>query len=107
MYYDFTVGNNAYKLRLNTRNIIELEKQLGGNPLSIFGTGERIPTITEMVLILHYSLQNLQHNITLMDSYNIFDKYIEDGNTATEFIKVIIEVYKVSGIIKEDTEQKN
>lgn len=56
MYVDFNAGNKAYKLRLNTRNTVALEKQLGCNPLAIFGDGESIPTITVMVTILHASL---------------------------------------------------
>ena len=51
-YLDFTPGNKDYKLRLNTRNIVALEKQLGANPLSIFGDGDKLPTITQMVNIL-------------------------------------------------------
>lgn len=107
MYYEFNAGDRVYKLRLNTRNLIELEKKLGGNPLSIFGKGDRIPTITEMVNILHCSLQQFEHNITLIDAYGIFDKYLEDGNSSTDFISVIVEIYKVSGIIKDEAEEKN
>jgi hypothetical protein len=102
MYYEFNVGNETYKLRLNTRNLITLEKQIGCNPLSIFGNGDTIPTISTMVTILHTSLQQYHHNIKLDDAYEIFDKYLED-NTATDFIPVIIEIYKVSGIIKAET----
>lgn len=57
VYVDFTAGNKDYKLRLNTRNTVALEKALGCNPLAIFGNGEEIPTITTMVNILFYSLQ--------------------------------------------------
>ena len=103
MYYDFEAGNKTYKLRLNTRNIVSLEKALGTNPLGIFGTGERIPTVTEMVNVLHYALQPFNHGITLNDAYDIFDAYITNGNTATDFINVIVEVYKASGIIKGDS----
>ena len=46
LYYDFEAGNKAYKLRLNTRNIVGLEKVLGCNPLGIFGNGETLPTIS-------------------------------------------------------------
>ena len=35
MYVDFAAGNKNYKLRLNTRNLVMLEKQLGCNPLAI------------------------------------------------------------------------
>ena len=107
VYVDFTAGNKDYKLRLNTRNTVALEKSLGCNPLSIFGNGDKLPTITEMVTILYYSLQQLNHGISLEDAYNIFDSYLEDGNGATNFITVILDVYKVSGIIKESGTEKN
>ena len=104
MYFDFEAGNKAYKLRLNTRNIVALEKHLGCNPLAIFGAGDRIPTVTEMVNILHQSLTQLNHNITLNDAYEIFDNYLADGHAATDFIPIIIEIYKVSGLISNTEE---
>ena len=102
MYYEFTAGSKDYKLRLNTRAIVLLEKQLGCNPLGIFGNGDTIPTITTMVAILHASLQQYQHNIDMNEAYNIFDAWLNDNHAATDFIQVIIELYKVSGIIKTD-----
>lgn len=109
MYVDFSAGGKDYKLRLSTRNTVALEKQLGMNPLAIFGNGDTLPTVTTMVQILNASLQQYQHGITLSDAYDIFDSYLADGNTATDFIPVIIEVYKVSGLIKRDDkeEEKN
>lgn len=110
MYKEFTVGNKEYKLRLNTRNTINLEKQLGCNPLAIFGDGENIPTVTTMVQVLYASLVQYNHGVTLNDAYDIFDEYLADGHTVTDFISVIIDIYKVSGIIKNDEvdgEEKN
>ncbi len=107
VYIDFTADNKDYKLRLNTRNIVALEKSLGCNPIAIFGNGDTIPTVTTMVTILYHSLQQLNHSISLEDAYNIFDSYIADGNGATDFINVILEIYKVSGIIKESGTVKN
>ena len=101
LYYDFEAGNKAYKLRINTRNTVMLEKLLGCNPLGIFGNGDTLPKITDMVSILFASLQQYHHGITMDDAYNIFDDYVADGNSATDFINVILDVYKVSGIIKE------
>lgn len=105
MYVDFTAGNKDYKLRLNVRNTVMLEKQLGCNPLAIFGDGNTIPTITTMVNVLWASLQQYHHGISLNDAYEIFDAYLEDGNTAVDFIQVIVELYKVSGLIKADSEK--
>lgn len=108
LYVDFEAGNKSYKLRLNTRNVVMLEKQLGMNPLSIFGDGDKLPTITEMVNILYCSLIQYNHGISLNDAYDIFDSWLADGNSATDFIPVILEIYKASGLIKgSEVEEKN
>lgn len=106
MYVDFAAGNKDYKLRLSTRNTVALEKQLGCNPLSIFGEGDKLPTVTQMVNILYASLQQYNHGISLNDAYDIFDAYLEE-HSATDFIPVILEIYKVSGLIKTDNTEKN
>lgn len=110
MYVDFTAGNKQYKLRLNTRNTIALEEKLGCNPLGIFGNGDNLPHVSVMVQILHASLQQFHHGITVRDAEDIFDNYLEE-NTMTDFIAVIVEIYKASGLIKvdevEDEEAKN
>ena len=106
LYTDFHAGNKDYKLRLSIRNTVALEKMLGCNPLMIFGNGDRMPTITEMTTILHFSLQQYHHNLTMTDSQDIFEEWLNDGNAITDFVAVIIEIYKVSGIIKNE-EEKN
>ena len=105
MYTEFTAGNKDYRLRLNTRAIVALEKQLGCNPLSIFGDGDTLPSITTMVAVLHASLQPFNHGISLNDACDIFDDYLLD-HQMTDFLQVIIDIYKVSGLIK-DAEVKN
>lgn len=107
-YVDFEAGNKSYKLRLNTRNVVALEKQLGCNPLSIFGDGETIPPVAQMVAILHSSLQQLNHGISYNDALDIFDEYLADGNQMTDFITVIVDIFKASGLIKNDeVDEKN
>ncbi len=106
-YINFEVGSNSYKLRLSTRNIVLLEKQLGCNPLSIFGiAGDTIPTITTMVAVLHASLQQYNHGITMNDAYDIFDEYLAAGNATTDFIPVILDIYKASGIVPKDNKEE-
>ena len=108
LYTDFTAGGNNYQLRLNTRNVVMLERALGKNPLAIFGNGDILPTVTDMVNVLYASLQQLQHGITLDKAYDIFDAYLADGHNSTDFIAVIIEIYKVSGLIANEEEaEKN
>lgn len=100
MYYEFEAGNKVYRLRLSTRNVVGLEKQLGCNPLAIFGDGSTIPTVSAMVQILYASMQQYNHGVGLEEAYTIFDNYLDDGHSVTDFIGVILEIYKVSGIIK-------
>lgn len=105
MYIDFSAGNKEYKLRLNIRAIASLEKAIGCNPLSIFGNGSTIPTVTTMVNVLHASLQQYHHGVTLNDAFDIFEKYIEDGHMPTDFIETIVEIYKASGLMKQDSDE--
>ena len=105
-FINFEVGNNTYKLRLNTRAIVLLEKQLGCNPLNIFGaTYDTIPTITVMVSILHAALQQYHHSISLNDAYDVFDEWVGEGHATTDFIPVIMDIYKASGIIPKDSKE--
>ena len=106
-FINFEVGNNTYKLRLNTRAIVLLEKQLGCNPLNIFGaTYDVIPTITVMVTILHASLQQYNHGINITDAYDLFDEWLADGHATTDFIPVIMDIYKASGIVPKDAKEE-
>lgn len=105
-YVEFSTGKNEYKLRLSTRAIVALEKQIGCNPLMIFGAGDTVPTVTTMVYILHAAAQQLHHNITVNEAFDIFDEWLADGHAMTDFIPVILDIYRVSGLInKEDTEK--
>lgn len=104
LYLDFKVNETDYKLRLNTRAIVALEKNLGKNPLSIFVEAEKgnLPQITEMVTILHAALQPYHNNINLNKTYDLFDEWLAAGNIASDFISVILELYKLAGLIKNE-----
>jgi hypothetical protein len=106
IYVDFTAGNEEYKLRLNTRQTIALEKLLGCNPLGIFKDDGTLPTVEQMVCVLYASLQQLNHGITKEKAMDIFDAYLDDGHTAIEFFAVIVEIYKASGLIPADTKEQ-
>ena len=107
LYVDFNAGGKDYRLRLTTRDIVSLEKRIGCNPLAIFGDGDTLPTITTMVAILHASLQTYEHGLTLDDAYKVFDAWLADGHTMTDFIQVIVDIYKASGLIQDDRSEKN
>lgn len=101
LFTELEIDNKVYKLRLDTRSVITLEKQLGCNPLAIFGDGETIPPLTTMVYILYAALQPLNHGISLNETYDIFDKYLEE-HALTDFLPVIVDIYKASGLIRDE-----
>lgn len=106
---DFIVGDKTYQLSLTTRSVVQLERQLGCNPISIFLDGEeaRIPSVTEMVNVLHAALQRFNHGIDMNNAYTIFDNYLDEGHTITDFIPIIVDLYKVSGLMPKDEDPKN
>lgn len=108
LYTELTIKDRTYKLRLATRNIVALEKAIGCNPLSIFADGAEIPSVTTMVQILFHSLQKYEHGIGLEDAFGIFDAYL-DEHSMTDFISVILDIYKVSGIMRDGSgeDEKN
>ena len=109
-YISFETGNNVYKLRLNTRNIILLEKKLGGNPLLSFTkylANEELPPMEMMIDIFHASLLAYQSDMTIEKAYDIFDEWLDEGHMVAEFIGIIIEIYQHSGLIQKELAEKN
>ena len=101
MFAELRIGNEEYRLRLNTRASISLEKTLGKSPLAVFmelDNGE-MPKLSDMLAILHACLQPYNHGITLDKTYDLFDRYVENGNTLFDLIPVFIEVFQESGYI--------
>lgn len=101
-YVLFTVKGKDYKLVLTTRTMVELEKRLNGrNPISILMdvADDKLPTITEMILILWCSMVKYNHGISLDDCYDIFDDYVAEGHAYTDFIEVMMKIFETSGLI--------
>lgn len=112
LYTTLTVKDVDYKCRLSARACVDLEKKLGTNPLNIFmgmvGDTVLLPSLGTMLNILHCSLQQYEHGITLDKVYQIYDDFIAEGHTQMDFIPILIDIYKVSGLIPEEVnETKN
>jgi hypothetical protein len=101
MYIEFKAGEEVYKLRLNTKGLIELEKDLGYNPIQLFGVGDVpiTPTLEDMMKVFKAALKPY-HDIKEDEVYKIFDNWLDDDHIITDFIKVIIDIYKASGLLK-------
>lgn len=111
LYTTFTVKDRDYKARLNVKACVELEKKLGSNPLNIFikmteGDTITLPPVGELMLILHQSLQAYEHGITMDKVYEIYDDFISEGHNQMDIIPIIVDIFKVSGLIPEEVEEE-
>lgn len=107
-YVEFVAGEETYKLRLDTKSVILLERTLKQNPLSIFGlNGKELPTVATMTAVLHASLQPYHAGTSPDEAYSIFDAWLEDGHIITDFLQVILEIYRTGGLIKKEAKEKN
>lgn len=105
MFTTITIGGIDYKARLNAKACVELEKKLGTNPLNVFSklaTDGSLPDLGTMIIILQASLATYNHSINMDKTYELYDKYIEEGNTMMDLVPVIFDVFKVSGFFKEE-----
>ena len=65
MFKMITIDGTDYKLRLDINNICALEGVLGTNPINVIQEIQngKLPKITDVRLIFHYSLQGMQHGM--------------------------------------------
>lgn len=111
LYTTITIKGRDYKARLNAKACLDLEKKLGKNPLNVFiemsnGDNINFPSLGSLITILHCSLQAYEHGMTLERVYEIYDDFIEEGHNMTDLIPIIIDIYKVSGLIPEEVENE-
>ena len=106
-YITLTIGDTEYKLRINTRGCVALEKALGYNPIQMFMDldNDKLPKLTDMIVIFHAMLQALQHGLTLDKVYDIYDQYLADGHTMFDLVPVFIEVFQAGGFVTASTEE--
>ena len=100
-YTELIINGESYKLRLNTRNCIALEKALGYNPVQVFMEIDegKLPKLTDMIIMLQVMLQQLQHGITIEKTYDLFDTYVAEGHNMFDLVPIFIEVFQNSGFI--------
>lgn len=123
-----TVGNEEYKLKLNTNAVILIEDKLEGNILDgilVLGNTANIktdkngnikadkmnkvpiPSLKYCVTILWGALQKFHHGMTFSKTCDLVDEYIEAGNTQLDLFTEIMDLLTESGILgtpEEETE---
>lgn len=96
------VDGVEYKLKLKTSRVAQLEKSLGTNLINIFMNGN-MPTLTDMLTIVHGAIVDWNNSITRNDINDIYDKYLEEEGDITKLIAdVLIPTLQVSGFLPKE-----
>ena len=93
------VGGKAYKLKLKTQTIVELETKYKTNLMNIMGTGQGgMPALSVMLDVAHAAMKDWQHGITKNEVQNLFGQYVDEGGSQLSFyMSVYMEIFAVSG----------
>ena len=109
MYTELIIGGETYKLRLTTKNSIQLEKALGYNPIDLLMAMDsgKMPKLTDMIIVLQSMLQCYHHGFIVDRTMELFDTYVSVSKGMFDLIPIFIEVFKQSGYITESAEDAN
>lgn len=102
------IKDEEYKLKLKTSSIVELESKLGRSLLDVLVSMDKnMPQLSLMLDITFYAMKDWNSGIKRSDMEELFDKYIDNGGTITDFLTdVFTKIYEVSGFFTEVKEQK-
>lgn len=124
LYITIVLRNEEYKLRLTTKNIVDLERKLKCNPLSVlFDIYSNIDendteeanftrmlahwSVEKFVLILHASLQKYHHDMTLDKVYDLYDDMLSENFDMGQQMDLLAKIFQSSGLMpKEKSEDK-
>lgn len=105
IYTTLTIGEKEYKLRMSSAKVVEVEKTIGKNPLDILIGAQRgqLPLMGDTIAIFWGALTYYQHGIKREAVYDIYDEYIAEGHTYTDFIlNVLVDIFVTAGYFKKD-----
>ena len=89
------VDGVEYKLKLSTGAITKLEEQFKTNLVNIL---DGVPALKIMLTVTHAAMQKFHHGIKYKEIEELFEKYIDEGGSQTEFLtNVFMPIYQASG----------
>ena len=98
-YYTLTVGGKEYRMRLTASAIMSIEKKLGK---SLFAALEGIQDnmIETIAAIIWGAMQPLNANFPFEKAIELFDEYIDEGNSFEDMMQEINAILQASGFFK-------
>lgn len=101
---EIIVKEKEYKLNLRLKDVVELEKELGTNPINMFmdaatmdaSNVTKIPfKFGDIALIIKYSLRQFHHGMKDEAVYALIDDYMEENENAFQKLtELVMELMK-------------
>lgn len=105
-YATWKVGDEEYKLKLTTSAITKLEQEFKTNLLNILMSNS-MPSLFIMLKVVHAAMQKFNHGIKEKEVQELFDQYLDDGGSQTEFLTdVILPTFQASGFFSVGMEEQ-
>lgn len=97
---DITINDQKYECRLTAKKCVELERQFGKNPLTMFIGG--LPKLSDAIKVFQVA-----SGVTEDKAYELYDCYVEEGHSMPEFIDFVMKIFTDSGFLRKDEDSKN
>lgn len=102
MYKEWEVGGNTYKLKLPTSVIVDLEAKLNRPLITIYGVNEvEVPPLKTLATVLQAAIST-EKQISMSNTYSLIDEYFDEGHNFSDLSLLIVDLFRVSGLIAED-----
>ena len=102
LFTTINIGDKEYKARLTTKAVIELERQLGTNPVNVLlgmaKNENELPNLETLLMFLNASLKASIPGLTLDDTYAMYDEMIDEGKDISDLINLIVMILQESGL---------
>ena len=100
-FHTLTVGGQDYKLRLTASAIMAIEKKLGKSlVMALTVDNFRENMIETIATVLWGAMQPLNANCSFDMAVELFDQYIDDGNSVEDLTQEIKSMFESSGFFK-------
>lgn len=98
----WSVGDESYKLKLDTKSICSLEEKFRTNLMNVVA-GDDIPALGVMLTVIQEGAKKYNHGLKFKDFQKIADKYFSEGYSQLQlYTDVIMPLLRVSGFFTQN-----
>lgn len=105
-FYTLNIGDREFDARLSTRDVVNLEKKLGTNPLNILMSMQEggLPQTGVLLTIVQAAAKEGGKTLKMDLWFDLYDEFVAEGKSITDLLEIVVEIFQVSGLIPEEEE---